>query len=141
MHIIGVLNGKGGVGKTTLTACLAVRAAKDGAAQVAVVDLDPANSYAEWYARRGSPDNPTLFRGVDRASDAVEALRLTSPYTHKRPSQSARERPTATGGGSSTAGVIGTVAKPCRPRRRPSPHGSPPPPTAWTRDAGSPDPA
>src|SRR5262245_35885166 len=82
MHIIGVLNGKGGVGKTTLTACLGVRAAEDREAHVAVVDLDPANSFAQWYARRGSPDNPTLYRGVDRASDAVEALHLTSSYTH-----------------------------------------------------------
>jgi chromosome partitioning protein len=80
MHIIGVLNGKGGVGKTTLTACLGVRAAEDPGAQVAVVDLDPANSFAEWYARRGSPDNPALYRGVDHASDAVEALQLTSSY-------------------------------------------------------------
>jgi chromosome partitioning protein len=82
MHIIGVLNGKGGVGKTTLTACLAVRAAADPGAQVAVVDLDPSNSFAEWYARRGSPDSPALFRGVDHASDAVEALQHTSSFTH-----------------------------------------------------------
>jgi chromosome partitioning protein len=82
MHVLGVLNGKGGVGKTTLTACLAVRAAADPGARVAVIDLDPANSYAEWYARRGAPDNPTLFRGVDRASDAVEALQQTSPYNY-----------------------------------------------------------
>ena len=82
MHIIGVLNGKGGVGKTTLTACLAVRAAEDRDAHVAVVDLDPSNSFAEWYTRRGSPDNPALYRGVDHASDAVEALHLTSSYTH-----------------------------------------------------------
>jgi chromosome partitioning protein len=82
MQVIGVLNGKGGVGKTTLTACLGVRAAEDPGAQVAVVDLDPSNSYAEWYVRRGSPDNPDLFRGADHASDAVEALRLTSPYNY-----------------------------------------------------------
>ncbi|HEY7550660.1 MAG TPA: ParA family protein [Hyphomicrobiaceae bacterium] len=47
-----------------------------------MVDLDPASSFAERYARRGSPDNPALYRGADRASDAVEALQLTSPYTH-----------------------------------------------------------
>src|SRR5215468_6457744 len=80
MHVIGILNGKGGVGKTTLTACLGVRAAEEPGAQVAVIDLNPASSYADWYARRGSPDNPALFRGADHASDAVEALRLTSPY-------------------------------------------------------------
>jgi len=81
MHIVGMLNGKGGVGKTTLTACLAVRATADKAS-VAVLDLDPSSSYSEWYRRRGSPDNPTLLTGIDHASDAVEALRLTSPYAY-----------------------------------------------------------
>lgn len=80
MHIIGVLNTKGGTGKTTLTECLSVRAAQD--ARVAVVDLDPQSSYSDWYKRRGSPDNPELYRGSDRASEAVEALRLTSPHDY-----------------------------------------------------------
>jgi chromosome partitioning protein len=79
MHIIGMLNGKGGVGKTTLTACLAVRATADKAC-VAVLDLDPSSNYSDWYRRRGSPDNPSLLTGVDHAGDAVEALQLTSPY-------------------------------------------------------------
>lgn len=78
MIVIAVLNSKGGVGKTTLTACLAVRAAKDGA--VCVVDLDSQSSYSDWYSRRGSPDNPALLTGEDRASDAVESLALTAPY-------------------------------------------------------------
>jgi chromosome partitioning protein len=82
MQIIGVLNTKGGSGKTTLTACLAVRAAQE--AKVAVVDLDPQGSYGEWFCRRRHQDpndpNPALLVGEDRASDAVEALRLTSPY-------------------------------------------------------------
>jgi chromosome partitioning protein len=30
--------------------------------------------------RRGSPDNPALLTGEDRASDAIEALRLNAPY-------------------------------------------------------------
>lgn len=78
MIAIAVLNTKGGVGKTTLTACLAVRAAKDG--RVCVVDLDSQGSYSDWYKRRGAPDNPALFTGEDRASDAVEALALNAPY-------------------------------------------------------------
>jgi chromosome partitioning protein len=78
MRVIGILNSKGGSSKTTLTTCLAVRASRDSA--TAVVDLDPQSSYSEWYARRGSPDNPALLLGEDRASDAVEALELTSPY-------------------------------------------------------------
>ena len=82
MHIIGVLNGKGGVGKTTLTACLAVRAAEDTTRKSRWSISTRRTSYAEWYARRGSPDNPALYRGVDHASDAVEALQLTSPYNY-----------------------------------------------------------
>jgi chromosome partitioning protein len=78
MLTIGILNSKGGAGKTTLTTCLAVRASLE--APTAVVDLDPQSSYSDWYKRRGSPDNPALLLGEDRASDAVEALRLTSPY-------------------------------------------------------------
>lgn len=81
MQVIGVLNTKGGSGKTTLTSCLAVRASQD--AKVAVVDLDPQSSYSDWHARRSSGQsdpNPDLLLGEDRASDAVEGLRLSSPF-------------------------------------------------------------
>jgi chromosome partitioning protein len=78
MLVIGVLNSKGGVGKSTLTAAFAVRAAQVNT--VCVVDLDSQGSYSDWYTRRGSPDNPALLTGEDRASDAVEALRLSAPY-------------------------------------------------------------
>lgn len=78
MHVIGVLNTKGGAGKTTLTTCLAVQASKN--LRVAVCDLDPQSSYSDWYGRRGSPENPALLRGADRASDAVEGLRNASDY-------------------------------------------------------------
>jgi chromosome partitioning protein len=80
MRIIGVLNTKGGTGKTTLTSCLAVRAAQE--ARVAVCDLDPQSSFSDWHGRRGSPDNPELLKGEERASEAVEALRLTSPHDY-----------------------------------------------------------
>lgn len=75
MYVIGFLNSKGGVGKSTLTAAVAVRATQDSK-RVCIVDLDPQRSVAEWWGRRGSPENPTLFKGADRASDAVEALEL-----------------------------------------------------------------
>jgi len=80
MHVIGVLNSKGGCGKSTLTTCLAVRASQER--PTAVVDLDPQGSYVGWYERRGSPDNPILLMGEDRASDAIEALEQTSPYNY-----------------------------------------------------------
>jgi chromosome partitioning protein len=78
MHFIGVLNTKGGTGKTTLAMCLAVRAARD--ARVVAVDLDPQASFTDWHGRRGVPDNPELMRGLDRASDAVAALQRTGGY-------------------------------------------------------------
>ncbi len=80
MHFIGVLNTKGGVGKTTLVSCLAVRAAQDS--KVAVCDLDPQSSLSDWYVRRGSPPNPNLLTNADLASDAAESLRLTSHYDY-----------------------------------------------------------
>lgn len=78
MLLIGVLNTKGGAGKTTLASCLAVRAAEDG--KVAICDLDPQGSLSDWYRRRGSPENPDLLTGAERASDAAESLRLNSDY-------------------------------------------------------------
>jgi len=73
MIIIAVVNTKGGVGKTTLTSALAVRAARDGAS-VAVIDLDPQHSMHEWWKRRGSPENPYVIADVDTASAGIEAL-------------------------------------------------------------------
>lgn len=75
MIVIAVCNTKGGVGKTTLTAALAVRAAGESR-RVALVDLDPQGSLAAWWDRRGGGDNPTIFTGEDTASDAVEALAI-----------------------------------------------------------------
>ena len=80
MQFIGILNTKGGVGKTTLAACLAVCASRD--ANVAVVDLDPQGSFASWHGRRGDPNNPELMRGLERASDAAEALQRTSGHDY-----------------------------------------------------------
>lgn len=87
MQVIGVLNTKGGVGKTTLTCCLAVEAAgltlpPAKQSKVAVCDLDPQGSFSDWYRRRGSPDNPALLHGSEFASEAIEALRLTSAYDY-----------------------------------------------------------
>jgi len=80
MHVIGVLNTKGGSAKTTVASCLAVRAAAD--APVAMLDLDPQQSLSEWHGRRGSPSNPALIDGAERASDAVETLRMTTSYEY-----------------------------------------------------------
>jgi chromosome partitioning protein len=92
MICIAIVNSKGGTGKTTLASALAVRAAQEGK-RVAMVDLDPQRSLAEWWARRGKPGNPEIFTGEDDARDAREALELAgaadwvffdSPPSHLR---------------------------------------------------------
>ena len=76
MITIAVVNSKGGVGKTTLTAALAVCAAQDGGCRIGIVDLDPQQSLAQWWKRRGQPEgkkgSPTILDGVDSAVEAVE---------------------------------------------------------------------
>jgi len=76
MRIIAVVNAKGGVGKTTLTSCLAVEASKESE-RVALVDLDPQRSLVSWWQRRGESKNPTIFASGASAAEAVEQLEQT----------------------------------------------------------------
>ena len=75
MLVIAICNTKGGVGKTTLTAALGVRAAQDGH-RVGMADLDPQESLAQWFKARGRKDNPRIYTGTGIAADAVAALKL-----------------------------------------------------------------
>ena len=82
MIIISIVNSKGGVGKTTLTASLGVEAAKEQVgvgserrpAKVALIDLDPQRSLIKWHGERPEGSNPELMTGVENAYDAVDAL-------------------------------------------------------------------
>ena len=78
MIVIAVVNTKGGVGKSTLTSALAVRATRE-AKRVAIVDLDPQKSLDGWRIRRGGKDSdsPEIMRGVDSALEAVERAAMT----------------------------------------------------------------
>jgi chromosome partitioning protein len=63
MRILTIASQKGGAGKTTLAAHLAVEAERTGAGPVAVVDTDPQGSLAAWW---NSHDAPTpLFASVE----------------------------------------------------------------------------
>ena len=62
----------GGVGKTTICSALAVRGAEESR-RVALLDLDPQESLASWWTRRGKTKNPKLFE-VDAAVEAIELL-------------------------------------------------------------------
>lgn len=58
-RVLSVCATKGGVGKTTLAACIAVRAAKDNP-RVAMIDCDPQQSLTTWWARRKANVNPRI---------------------------------------------------------------------------------
>lgn len=57
---VSLVSTKGGCGKSTLAECLAVEAVRLGRS-VFLADMDPQQSSAEWWRRRGAPDNPMLI--------------------------------------------------------------------------------
>ncbi|MBL8567215.1 MAG: ParA family protein [Hyphomicrobiaceae bacterium] len=77
-RVIALASAKGGTGKTTLTACLAVEAAKSG--RVVMIDADPQQSLTLWHRARLANDdegeNPGLMRaGTEPLAEKVELLR------------------------------------------------------------------
>jgi chromosome partitioning protein len=78
MDILTIASQKGGAGKTTLSAHLAVEAERQGHGPAAVVDTDPQGSLADWWNQRTS-ETP-LFA-------AVEVVRLATYMTELRQQQ------------------------------------------------------
>jgi chromosome partitioning protein len=71
MRTIAFVSQKGGCGKSTLAACLAV-AAKEAGERVFVLDMDPKKSVVRWGSRRNDPNLPV---------EAVPAARLPAALT------------------------------------------------------------
>jgi chromosome partitioning protein len=55
VNIVAIVSSKGGVGKTTVTQCLAVEALRQGIA-AAIIDADPQKSAADWGEQRAAAD-------------------------------------------------------------------------------------
>lgn len=78
MRVIGLLNQKGGVGKTTLAVHLADALARDGH-RTLLVDADPQGSTLDWAAsRQGDPRFPVA--GLPRGSIHKELPALAAGY-------------------------------------------------------------
>lgn len=77
---IGVLNSKGGVGKTLISTSLATRASKD-MSRVALLDLDPQLGSERWQQHRKKAnlnvENPSVLIGESNIADAMEKLEMT----------------------------------------------------------------
>jgi chromosome partitioning protein len=71
---IALASSKGGTGKTSLAAALAVQAVRDGG-KVALHDWEPQSSLTLWWIMRGKPDNPRLISDTDDPTAAILAAR------------------------------------------------------------------
>jgi len=75
MHVLAIASRKGGVGKTTLAGHLAVQAERSGAGPVAVADVDPQGSLADWWNARAAPTPVFLRSTASRFAEDVSNLR------------------------------------------------------------------
>ena len=74
MHVLAVASQKGGPGKTTLAAHLAVEAERASAGPVALVDADPQASLSDWWNAREA-DTPVFVRTkVERLAEDIKRM-------------------------------------------------------------------
>jgi chromosome partitioning protein len=76
MYVIVVASQKGGVGKTTIAAHLAVRAGLEGNGPVALVDTDPQGSLSEWWDARKDEHAPDDDMGPDDDGLSLATVKL-----------------------------------------------------------------
>ena len=87
MQVVTLASRKGGSGKTTLAGQLAVEAERRGDGPVALADLDPQGSLADWWNAR-TADTPVFAQTPAAANEAgtadAEASTAARTYTHDR---------------------------------------------------------
>lgn len=76
---ITMASSKGGQMKSLLSACLAVRALKDG--RVAIIDWEPQGSLSIWWKLRGRPTNPHLHTSKGDLAKDVATLKAAGFQT------------------------------------------------------------
>ena len=84
--IIGLLNQKGGVGKTTLSVNIASSLARTGA-RVLLIDVDPQGSALDWAAARGGAPlfsvvglpRPTVHKEIDQIGQGYDHIVIDGP--------------------------------------------------------------
>ncbi len=89
MLVLTVASRKGGSGKTTLAGHLAVEAERSGCGKVALVDIDPQGSLADWWNARTAPtplyvntNLPSLEQDLDRVrAQGVDIAVIDTPPT------------------------------------------------------------
>jgi chromosome partitioning protein len=73
MHVIVIASGKGGVGKSTLTAHLAVAALEKGLNPV-LIDTDPQGSLSTWWNGRAAQAPAMAVSNISELPDKIVAL-------------------------------------------------------------------
>jgi chromosome partitioning protein len=79
--IFGLLNQKGGVGKTTLSVSLAASLARDGS-RVLLIDADPQGSALDWAAARGDRESLFSVVGLPRPTVHKEIAQIGKGFDH-----------------------------------------------------------
>jgi chromosome partitioning protein len=75
MHTIVVASQKGGSGKTTIAAHLAVALERSGQGPVVLIDTDPQGSLAGWWNKRDAPSPAFADATVRQLSEKLAALK------------------------------------------------------------------
>jgi len=75
MHVLAIASRKGGSGKTTLTGHLSVEAERQGHGPVAIIDIDPQGSLADWWNEREAATPLFVNATLDTLADVIGRLK------------------------------------------------------------------